>query len=214
MSCSFLFQLVLSLSLKLILLVSQLKIHVYSYFIPSLVFVPKSTVLWNRIELAPQTSEPDLILLTSGYTDLRHQPAQGEELWHLAALRLAIGYAQHVPRVPRPDRFGRRDAVLPRHGRSPPCPCSLHSGETELPLERKDVQLGTGSCSVTGRVPNAGAVSWWRTTWGRQPLPERNTRWSPPLDPSYKEVEWIQWEQVTFIFLTSSDWPEPLMEHL
>ncbi|KAK3104244.1 hypothetical protein LTR53_018621, partial [Teratosphaeriaceae sp. CCFEE 6253] len=54
--------------------------------------------------------------------DPREAPAQGQELRHLAALRLPLRHAQHVQGVPRDDALRRRRQHVPGHGRPPPRP--------------------------------------------------------------------------------------------
>jgi hypothetical protein len=83
-------------------------------------------------------------------SDQREAPHQGQELWHLAALRLSLRHPQHVQGVPRAQPNRRRRLPVPGHGRPPPCPLWLHSRmpypRTQLTKASKLMDLDSPCC--------------------------------------------------------------------
>lgn len=63
------------------------------------------------------------------FSDLREEAIEGQELWHLAPIRLAIWNPQHVQGVPRAQPSRRCPRLLPRHGSPSPSPFPLSPGE-------------------------------------------------------------------------------------
>lgn len=82
--------------------------------------------------------------------DLRAQTIEGEELRHLAALRLSFGHTQHVPRVPWLDHGGCRHPMLPWHGRASPSQSALDSNH-EGRIDRRQ-QMSTTGCHSISRI--------------------------------------------------------------